>query len=1113
MRLAYRTTLALLSCTLLVGSCVESDSPTGVGDGASVGIGIRPALISSPADADALPINRIRVSVARVSDELLIGQTTVDVNPADTVWSVDVAVPEPYSDATVHVFLRLFHVEVDDTESVQFSGRSDPIDLEPGVAISPEVPIVRGPMANTFATGVTITTAPATMAIGQSQPLVASATTTGTTPPTVFWTSLEPAVLEVAGATATALAESTARVVASVGAFSDTVSIRVFPALVVTTTSLPNATRNAPYSQTLAASGGDGSYAWLVTAGSLPSGLTLDVGTGVISGTPTDVETAAFTVQVASGDAQTATRALSIGVADAPAGFTLTETGGGTQVDESGTTDTFTVVLGVQPSMDVAFDVSSDDTGEVTVSPSTLTFTTASWDTPQTVTVTGVDDMVVDGDQMTAVTVSVNDAASDDAFDALADQVVSVTTTDDDVGAPSVVSWASAGNGNWNAAVNWSPARVPQAGDSVVIDVDGTYTVTVDQNATIQSLALGAASGTQTLSLNGFDLDVAGDAAVTVHGVLDVAGTFTTGGTFTNLGEVRLNGGTLDGALANDGTLVTHGPAMLTGAVTTSGSSLMRVEGSASGGEANLTVSSGFTNQGTIELTSLTTDGATLTLTSGTFVNQGTVSALVGGGGGRTLNAALTNEATLEVQATLSATGDFAHAAGAVLEGSGTLDLSSANVTSFSGNMNPGHSPGILSIAPPAGGLTQQASGTLNIELNGTTVGTGYDQVNVTGDVDFGGDLVVLDTTAFTPAPGDTFAIATFASVSGKFQNVTLPVVAGVTLDTLWAEAGTTDTLFVVASVAPGGLPASIHWTNSSGGSWNDAANWTPQRVPAADDTVAIDAAGSYTVTLIGSATVSGLLIGGAGAPTLEMVAQNANSTLTVNGEVLNEGLIDMSQVDVTGQRTVELVVNGGTLRNAPTGVIQGSQGGAWGYRNVTGQVVNEGTVRTNSNSLSLTSLTNTAGSVANVPSWTLAVVSELDHQAAALLEGGGTFYVAGASITGFDGDVEAGGPGGTSALTVDRSGGTWSPAGSMTFELNGTVSGSEFDQVNVSGTVDVGSATLEVALGFSPTAGTQFQIITADAVSGTFGALNLPAGWTSANVVYNAGSVVLIAP
>ena len=115
---------------------------------------------------------------------------------------------------------------------------------------------------------------------------------------------------------------------------------------------------------------------------------------------------------------------------DAP-GFTVIEIGG-TTVTEGGGADNFTVRLNAEPTTDVVLDVVSADTGEATVSPAQLTFTPVDWATIQTVTVTGVDDNVIDGDQLTLLTVSVDTASSDDAYDALADQTVSATTQDND---------------------------------------------------------------------------------------------------------------------------------------------------------------------------------------------------------------------------------------------------------------------------------------------------------------------------------------------------------------------------------------------------------------------------------------------------------------------------------------------------------------------------------------------------------------------------------------------------------------------------------------------------------------------------------------------------------
>ena len=115
-------------------------------------------------------------------------------------------------------------------------------------------------------------------------------------------------------------------------------------------------------------------------------------------------------------------------------GFSLSTTTA--TVSETGTTATFTVVLDAQPVSDVVFSVVSADTGEATVDKATLTFTNADWNSPQTVTVTGVDDGVVDGDQATAITVAVVDASSDDPYDAQADQSVTATTTHDDIPPP-----------------------------------------------------------------------------------------------------------------------------------------------------------------------------------------------------------------------------------------------------------------------------------------------------------------------------------------------------------------------------------------------------------------------------------------------------------------------------------------------------------------------------------------------------------------------------------------------------------------------------------------------------------------------------------------------------
>jgi len=91
-------------------------------------------------------------------------------------------------------------------------------------------------------------------------------------------------------------------------------------------------------------------------------------------------------------------------------GLSLTETGGTTDTIEGGATDTYSVVvLGNAPAANIDVTITTD--GQTSVSPTTLTFTPANWNTPQTVTVTAVNDLVAEGMHTSTITHTINTGA------------------------------------------------------------------------------------------------------------------------------------------------------------------------------------------------------------------------------------------------------------------------------------------------------------------------------------------------------------------------------------------------------------------------------------------------------------------------------------------------------------------------------------------------------------------------------------------------------------------------------------------------------------------------------------------------------------------------------
>jgi C1A family cysteine protease len=111
-------------------------------------------------------------------------------------------------------------------------------------------------------------------------------------------------------------------------------------------------------------------------------------------------------------------------------GITVSPTSG-LWTTEPGGSDTFTIVLDSQPTADVTIGLTSSDETEGTVSPASVTFTPGDWSTPQTVTVTGVDDYVDDGNVAYTI-VTAPAVSSDPGYNGMNADNVSVTNQDDD---------------------------------------------------------------------------------------------------------------------------------------------------------------------------------------------------------------------------------------------------------------------------------------------------------------------------------------------------------------------------------------------------------------------------------------------------------------------------------------------------------------------------------------------------------------------------------------------------------------------------------------------------------------------------------------------------------
>jgi hypothetical protein len=261
-------------------------------------------------------------------------------------------------------------------------------------------------------------------------------------------------------------------------------------------------------------------------------------------------------------------------------------------------------------------------------------------------------------------------------------------------------------------------------GTLLVQSGSNTATFTVGQNASFTQSGGSATVDSATITAAGANFALQ-------------AGTFTAGGFTASQpvavdGTLNLNGATSSiGAVSGDGTI----------GRSAAGSGILSI-----GDATNSTFAGSIANAlGTLGLTKTGAGTVTLTGTS-TYTGATTVSA-----------------GSLLVNGQLGSTAVTVNS-GATLGGSGSIGGSVTN----NGLLSPGNSPGQLSLAD----LVLGGTGTVLMEIQGTTVGTEYDQISLTGSLTYGG-VMQLDLSQ-TFADNTSFNLFTgFTSGSGDFSSIT----------------------------------------------------------------------------------------------------------------------------------------------------------------------------------------------------------------------------------------------------------------------------------------------------------------------------------------------------
>ncbi len=209
-----------------------------------------------------------------------------------------------------------------------------------------------------------------------------------------------------------------------------------------------------------------------------------------------------------------------------------------------------------------------------------------------------------------------------------------------------------------------------------------------------------------------------------------------------------------------------------------------------------------------------------------------------------------------------------------------------------------------------------------------------------------------------------------------------------------WLTAGLAAALLM--SVIGVAHTAEIVWTNTAGGNWNVAVNWSPNQVPSAADHAVITNAGIYTVNLDVNVIVASLVLG---AESGQQTLTNFNRTITLDGtsQIRTNAALSMTGSSIiagNGHLTIagSLIWNAGSLNGNVT-VASSGQVDLDGTVTVflRGELTNFGTITWAQSGSGLVRLT-AGGSLFNAPGGVIEIQS--DHSMDSISIGGTEYFL-----------------------------------------------------------------------------------------------------------------------